>query len=105
MTTDTPATEASAAVVVKPKIRGFICTTAHPTGCQKHVAEQIRYIQHKAPILNGPKKVLIIGGSTGYGLSTRIALAFGARADTLAVSYERPAEKGRTASAGWYNTG
>lgn len=90
-------------MIIQPKIRGFICTTAHPAGCAKHVEEQIRYIQSK-PRLNGPKKVLVIGASTGFGLSTRIAAAFGSGADTLGIYFERPAEGKRTASAGWYNT-
>ena len=63
-------------MIVKPKIRGFICTTAHPKGCAAHVAEQIAYIQAQGPITNGPKKVLVIGASTGYGLASRITAAF-----------------------------
>ncbi|WP_438432296.1 enoyl-ACP reductase FabV [Gorillibacterium sp. sgz500922] len=90
-------------MVIQPKIRGFICTNAHPEGCAKQVAEQIRYIQGK-PKLNGPKRVLVIGASTGFGLASRIAAAFGFGADTIGVFFERPAEKDRTASAGWYNT-
>ena len=64
-------------MIVSPKIRGFICTTAHPTGCAKHVADQIAVVKKRGPIANGPKKVLVIGSSTGYGLSSRIAAAFG----------------------------
>jgi len=90
-------------MVIKPKVRGFICTTAHPEGCARHVDEQIRYVQSK-PRLNGPKNALIIGASTGFGLSTRIAAAFGAGARTLGIFFERPAEGARTATAGWYNT-
>lgn len=90
-------------MIIKPKIRGFICTTAHPDGCAKHVEEQIRYVQGK-PRIDGPKKVLVIGASTGFGLSTRIAAAFGSGAATLGVFFERPADGKRTATAGWYNT-
>ncbi len=89
---------------VKPRVRGFICVTSHPTGCAKHVQEQIDYVKSKGAIEGGPKKVLIIGASTGYGLSTRIAAAFGSGADTLGVFFERPSDKGRPASAGWYNS-
>ena len=64
-------------MIIAPKIRGFICTTAHPEGCAKHVAEQIAVVKSRGPIANGPKKVLVIGSSTGYGLSSRIAAAFG----------------------------
>jgi enoyl-[acyl-carrier protein] reductase/trans-2-enoyl-CoA reductase (NAD+) len=90
-------------MIIQPKVRGFICTTAHPDGCVKHVEEQIRYVQSK-PRIDGPKKALVIGASTGFGLSTRIAAAFGAGAATLGVFFERPAEGNRTATAGWYNT-
>ncbi|WP_058303799.1 enoyl-ACP reductase FabV [Gorillibacterium timonense] len=90
-------------MIIQPKIRGFICTNAHPEGCARQVGEQIRYIKEQ-PKLNGPKRVLVIGASTGFGLASRIAAAFGFGADTLGVFFERPAEKDRTASAGWYNT-
>lgn len=90
-------------MIIQPKIRGFICTTAHPDGCAKHVEEQIRYVRSKPPI-DGPKKVLVLGASTGFGLATRIAAAFGCGAGTLGVFFERPAEGKRTATAGWYNT-
>ncbi len=91
-------------MIVAPKIRGFICTTAHPEGCAKHVAQQIAVVKSRGPIANGPKKVLVIGSSTGYGLSSRIAAAFGSGAATLGVFFERPGEADRTATAGWYNT-
>jgi enoyl-[acyl-carrier protein] reductase / trans-2-enoyl-CoA reductase (NAD+) len=91
-------------MIVQPKIRGFICTTAHPVGCEAHVNEQIKYVQSKGPIKGGPKKVLVIGASTGYGLASRIVSAFGCGAATLGVFFERPAESKRTATAGWYNT-
>ena len=91
-------------MIIAPKIRGFICTTAHPEGCAKHVAEQIAVVKSRGLIENGPKKVLVIGSSTGYGLSSRIAAAFGANAATIGVFFERPGEADRTATAGWYNT-
>jgi enoyl-[acyl-carrier protein] reductase/trans-2-enoyl-CoA reductase (NAD+) len=91
-------------MIVAPKIRGFICTTAHPEGCARHVAEQIAVVKGRGPIANGPKKVLVIGSSTGYGLSSRIAAAFGAGAATFGVFFERAGESDRTATAGWYNT-
>lgn len=90
-------------MIVEPKIRGFICTTSHPTGCAQNVAEQIAYVKSK-PSINGTKKALIIGSSTGYGLATRIAAAFGCGAATIGVAFERPAQLKRTATAGWYNT-
>ena len=91
-------------MIIAPKIRGFICTTAHPEGCAKHVAEQIAVVKARGLIENGPKKVLVIGSSTGYGLSSRIAAAFGSNAATIGVFFERPGEADRTATAGWYNT-
>ncbi len=90
-------------MVIQPKIRGFICTTAHPTGCAENVKEQISYVQSQ-PSIDGPKKVLVLGASTGFGLASRITAAFGSGAATIGVFFERPAENGRTASAGWYNT-
>ncbi len=91
-------------MIVAPKIRGFICTTAHPVGCAKHVADQIAVVKGRGPIANGPKKVLVIGSSTGYGLSSRIAAAFGSGAATIGVFFEKPAESDRCGTAGWYNT-
>lgn len=91
-------------MIVQPKIRGFICTTSHPDGCAKHVADQIAVVQSRGPIENGPKKVLVIGSSTGYGLSSRIAAAFGCGADTMGVFFEKPGDERRTGTAGWYNT-
>ncbi len=89
-------------MIIEPKIRGFICITAHPQGCAAHVKSQIDYVLSQAPI-KGPKNVLIIGASTGYGLASRIVCAFGAKAKTLGVSYEREPTEKKTASAGWYN--
>ena len=91
-------------MIIAPKIRGFICTTAHPEGCAKHVAEQISIVKNRGLIENGPKRVLVIGSSTGYGLSSRIAAAFGANASTIGVAFERPGSANSTATAGWYNT-
>lgn len=90
-------------MVIQPKIRGFICTTAHPAGCAKVVEEQINYVKAKGQF-QGAKNVLVIGASTGYGLSSRIAATFGAGAKTIGVFYERESENQRPASAGWYNT-
>ncbi|RYD37507.1 MAG: trans-2-enoyl-CoA reductase family protein [Verrucomicrobiaceae bacterium] len=91
-------------MIVAPKIRGFICTTAHPEGCAKHVAEQIAVVKSRGIIGNGPKKVLVIGSSTGYGLSSRIAAAFGSNAATMGVFFEKPGEADRCGTAGWYNS-
>ena len=91
-------------MIIKPKIRGFICTTAHPVGCAAHVAEQIEYVQSQGPIVNGPKKVLVIGASTGYGLASRITAAFGCGAATMGVFFEKPSDGTRAATAGWYNS-
>lgn len=90
-------------MIIQPKIRGFICTTAHPLGCAQHVLEQIESVKQQ-PAFKGPKKVLVIGASTGYGLASRIVAAFGAQAKTIGVFYEKAADGKRTASAGWYNS-
>lgn len=91
-------------MIVAPKIRGFICTTAHPDGCAKHVAEQIAIVRNRGPISDGPKKVLVIGSSTGYGLASRIAAAFGSNAATIGVFFEKPGEETKCGTAGWYNS-
>jgi len=90
-------------MVIKPRIRGFVCITAHPEGCAAKVRREIE-IAKTATQEDGPKKVLVIGASTGYGLSSRIAAAFGHDASTLGVFFERPSTKGKPASAGWYNS-
>ncbi|MDP0495572.1 MAG: trans-2-enoyl-CoA reductase family protein [Verrucomicrobiota bacterium JB024] len=90
-------------MVIKPKIRGFVCITSHPAGCAAHVQEEIAHVAAKGA-LPGPKRVLVVGSSTGYGLSSRIVTAFGFGADTVGVFFERPSSNGRPASAGWYNT-
>jgi len=91
-------------MIIKPKVRGFVCVTAHPAGCAAHVQEQIDYVKARGPIANGPKNALIIGASTGYGLASRITAAFGSGAATIGVFFERPPDDGRLATAGWYNT-
>jgi enoyl-[acyl-carrier protein] reductase/trans-2-enoyl-CoA reductase (NAD+) len=91
-------------MILKPKVRGFVCVTAHPTGCAAHVQEQIDYVKSKGLVKNGPGKVLVIGASTGYGLASRITAAFGSGAATLGVFYDRPSEDGRPATPGWYNS-
>jgi len=90
-------------MLIQPKIRGFICTTAHPLGCSKVVEEQIKFIKSQGTF-NGPKNVLVIGSSTGYGLASRIAATFGAGAKTIGIFFEKEADDKRTATAGWYNT-
>lgn len=91
-------------MVIQPKIRGFICTNAHPVGCAEHVKEQIEYVKKAGPVANGPKNVLVIGASTGYGLASRITAAFGSGAKTLGIFFEKEPTESKTASAGWYNT-
>jgi enoyl-[acyl-carrier protein] reductase/trans-2-enoyl-CoA reductase (NAD+) len=91
-------------MIISPKIRGFICTTAHPEGCAAHVQEQIDYVKSKPPLANCPKRVLVVGSSTGYGLSSRIVPAFGGGAKTIGVFFEREGTEGKTATAGWYNS-
>ncbi|MBI1177740.1 enoyl-[acyl-carrier-protein] reductase FabV [bacterium] len=91
-------------MIIKPKIRGFICVTAHPEGCAAHVQEWIGYIKKQGPVANAPKRVLVVGSSTGYGLASRIAAAFGGGAKTLGVFFERPSEPDKLGTAGWYNS-
>jgi len=91
-------------MIIKPKVRGFVCVTAHPTGCAANVQEQIARAKAKPPIENGPRNALVLGGSTGYGLASRIVSAFGCGAGTLGVFFERPSERGRAATPGWYNS-
>ena len=90
-------------MIVQPKVKGFICTTAHPAGCKESVRRQIAYCKEKG-MVEGPKKVLVIGSSTGYGLASRIAVTYGYGADTIGVAFERESNGRRTATAGWYNT-
>jgi len=91
-------------MIIQPRTRGFICLTSHPEGCAAHVKQQIAYVQSKGKITNGPKKVLVIGASTGFGLASRIATAFGSDAATIGVFFEKSATEGRPATAGWYNS-
>lgn len=91
-------------MIISPKIRGFICTTAHPEGCEAHVREQIGYVKSRPPLPDSPKNVLVIGASTGYGLASRIVSAFGGGAATVGVFFEKEAVEKKTASAGWYNS-
>lgn len=91
-------------MIIKPKVRGFVCVTTHPTGCAVNVRNQIDYVRSRPKIATGPKRALILGASTGYGLGSRINAAFGAGAGTVGVFFERaPADK-RPATAGWYNS-
>ncbi|KQB99740.1 enoyl-ACP reductase FabV [Pedobacter sp. Hv1] len=90
-------------MIIEPRMRGFICLTAHPKGCEQNIINQINYIKSKGPI-DGPKKVLVIGASTGFGLASRITSAFGSEAATIGVYFEKPPKEGKTASPGWYNT-
>ena len=90
-------------MLVEPKVKGFICTTAHPVGCSRNVEKQIEYVKKNGTI-NGAKKVLVIGSSTGYGLASRITAAFGMGAATIGVAFEREASGKRTATPGYYNT-
>lgn len=90
-------------MIVKPKVRGFICTTAHPDGCAAVVKSQIDYVKSKGKI-NGPKKVLVIGASMGYGLASRISAAYASGASTIGVIFDKAGSENKTASAGWYNT-
>jgi enoyl-[acyl-carrier protein] reductase/trans-2-enoyl-CoA reductase (NAD+) len=89
-------------MIIQPKIKGFVCATAHPEGCRKDVQQQVSHVQSRGEITGAPKRVLVIGASGGYGLATRITAAFGCKADTLGVFLEKPAAGKRTASAGWY---
>jgi enoyl-[acyl-carrier protein] reductase/trans-2-enoyl-CoA reductase (NAD+) len=90
-------------MIIEPRMRGFICLTAHPNGCEQSVKNQIEYVKSKGPI-DGAKKVLVIGASTGFGLASRITSAFGSNASTIGVFFEKPPSEGKTASPGWYNS-
>lgn len=91
-------------MIIQPRTRGFICLTSHPEGCAENVKKQIEYVKSKGQINNGPKKVLVIGASTGFGLASRISAAFGSDAATIGVFFEKPGTAGRPGTAGWYNT-
>lgn len=91
-------------MIIQPRTRGFICLTAHPEGALQTVKNQIEYIKSKGKIANGPKKVLVIGASTGFGIASRIAAAFGSDAATIGVFFEKPSSEGKLGTAGWYNS-
>jgi enoyl-[acyl-carrier protein] reductase/trans-2-enoyl-CoA reductase (NAD+) len=90
-------------MIIEPRMRGFICLTAHPDGAAQSVKNQIEYVKSKGTI-DGAKKVLVIGASTGFGLASRITSAFGSNAATIGVFFEKPPVEGKTASPGWYNS-
>jgi enoyl-[acyl-carrier protein] reductase/trans-2-enoyl-CoA reductase (NAD+) len=91
-------------MVIKPKVRGFLCTTTHPVGCAENVRRQIEYTRAQGAIENGPQRVLVIGASTGYGLASRITAAFGSGASTLGIFFEKPGTEKKPGTAGWYNS-
>ena len=91
-------------MIIKPKTRGFICTTTHPVGCEENVKQQIADTKAQGPITNAPKRVLVVGSSSGYGLSSRIAAAFGGGAATIGVFFEKPGTEKKPGTAGWYNS-
>tara|TARA_R110002073_G_scaffold36761_3_gene106894 strand:+ start:10965 stop:12212 length:1248 start_codon:yes stop_codon:yes gene_type:complete len=91
-------------MIIKPRVRGFLCITTHPTGCDANVKRQIEYVKGRGSIENGPKRVLVIGASTGYGLSSRITAAFGCGAATLGVFFEKEGSATKPGTAGWYNS-
>ncbi len=90
-------------MIIEPRMRGFICLTAHPKGCEQNVKNQIEYVKSKGKI-DGAKRVLVVGASTGFGLASRISSAFGCDAATIGVFFEKPASEGKTATPGWYNS-
>lgn len=90
--------------IIHPKVRGFICTTTHPKGCELNVRDQIEATRKLGVREDGPKKVLVIGASSGYGLAARITAAFGFKADTLGVFFEKPGTETKAGTAGWYNS-
>ena len=91
-------------MVIQPKVRGFLCTTTHPTGCLENVRRQVAHVQGKGQIADGPKRVLVLGASTGYGLASRITAAFGSGAATIGVFFEKPGSERKPGTAGWYNS-
>lgn len=91
-------------MIIKPRVRGFLCTTTHPLGCEANVRNQIEHVRSRGPIDNGPKRVLVIGASTGYGLASRITAAFGSGASTLGIFFEKEGTESKPGTAGWYNS-
>jgi enoyl-[acyl-carrier protein] reductase/trans-2-enoyl-CoA reductase (NAD+) len=91
-------------MIIKPRVRGFMCVTTHPKGCEANVSQQIDYVKAQGTIADGPKRVLVIGASTGYGLASRITAAFGAGASTLGIFFEKEGIERKPGTAGWYNS-
>ncbi|MFT5889318.1 MAG: enoyl-[acyl-carrier protein] reductase/trans-2-enoyl-CoA reductase (NAD+) [Zhongshania sp.] len=91
-------------MIIKPRVRGFMCVTTHPKGCEANVSQQIDYVKAQGTIADGPKRVLVIGASTGYGLASRITAAFGADASTLGIFFEKEGTERKPGTAGWYNS-
>tara|TARA_B100000900_G_scaffold151846_1_gene128944 strand:+ start:642 stop:1832 length:1191 start_codon:yes stop_codon:yes gene_type:complete len=91
-------------MVIKPKVRGFLCTTTHPVGCDENVRRQIEHVISKGDVAGGPKRVLVLGASTGYGLASRITAAFGSGASTIGVFFEKEGNEKKPGTAGWYNS-
>jgi enoyl-[acyl-carrier protein] reductase/trans-2-enoyl-CoA reductase (NAD+) len=91
-------------MIIKPRVRGFMCITSHPAGCDANVKNQIEYVKSKGQLANGPKRVLVIGSSTGYGLASRITAAFGSGASTLGIFFEKEGLEAKPGTAGWYNS-
>jgi enoyl-[acyl-carrier protein] reductase/trans-2-enoyl-CoA reductase (NAD+) len=91
-------------MIIKPRVRGFLCITTHPSGCEANVNRQIEYVKAQGPIENGPKRVLVIGASTGYGLASRITSAVACGADTLGIFFEKEGSEKKPGTAGWYNS-
>ena len=91
-------------MIIKPRVRGFLCVTSHPAGCDANIKRQIDYVKSRGLIAEGPKRVLVIGASTGYGLSSRITAAFGCGADTLGIFFEKEGTQAKPGTAGWYNS-
>ena len=91
-------------MIIKPRVRGFLCVTSHPAGCDANIRGQIDYVKSRGVIADGPKRVLVIGASTGYGLSSRITAAFGSSADTLGIFFEKEGTQTKPGTAGWYNS-
>ena len=90
-------------MVIKPRVRGFLCTTTHPAGCFENVRRQAEYVRSRGAVEGGPQRVLVLGASTGYGLASRITAAFGANAQTVGVFFEKPGTERKPGTAGWYN--
>ena len=91
-------------MIIKPRVRGFLCITTHPTGCEANVKTQMDYVKSQGDIVGGPKRVLVIGASTGYGLASRISAAFGSGASTLGIFFEKEGKEKKPGTAGWYNS-